>query len=78
MAIQIGTTIDGVAQSEAQSSSRSGTVVLDPTSSEDVVNEILRSTVNIPPTIRVRNGARIQVLVARDVDFGPVYELEPR
>lgn len=71
-------TIDGVAQSEVQSSSRGGTVVLDPTASEDVVNEILRSTANIPPTIRVRNGARIQVLVARDVDFGPVYELEPR
>jgi type IV secretion system protein VirB10 len=71
-------TIAGVAQSEAQSSSRGGTVVLDPTASEDVLTEILRSTVNIPPTIRVRNGARIQVLVARDVDFGPVYELEPR
>jgi type IV secretion system protein VirB10 len=71
-------TIDGIAQSEAQSSSRGGTVVLDPSASEDVINEILRSTVNIPPTIRVRNGARIQVLVARDVDFGPVYELEPR
>jgi type IV secretion system protein VirB10 len=71
-------TIDGVVQSEVQSSSRSGTVVLDPTASEDVLNDILRSTVNIPPTVRVRNGARIQVLVARDVDFRPVYELEPR
>ena len=71
-------TIDGVAQSEAQYSSHGGTVVLDPTASEDVLTEILRGTVNIPPTIRVRNGARIQVLVARDVDFGPVYELEPR
>ena len=71
-------TIDGVVQSEVQSSSRSGTVVLDPTASEDVLNDILRSTVNIPPTVRVRNGARIQVLVARDVDFRPVYELELR
>ncbi len=70
--------IDGVVQSEVQSSSRSSTVVLDPTASADVLNDILRSTVNIPPTIRVRNGARIQVLVARDVDFRPVYELEPR
>jgi type IV secretion system protein VirB10 len=61
-----------------QSSSRSGTVVLDPTASEDVFNDILRGTVNIAPTIRVRNGARIQVLVARDVDFRPVYELEPQ
>lgn len=71
-------TIDGVVQSEVQSSSRGGTVVLDPTASEDVLTEILRSTVDMPPTIRVRNGARIQVLVARDVDFRPVYELEPR
>lgn len=71
-------TIDGVVESEVQSSSRSGTVVLDPTASEDVLNDILRGTVNIAPTIRVRNGARIQVLVARDVDFRPVYELEPR
>lgn len=68
-------TIGGVTQSEAQSSSRGGTVVLDPTASEDVLTEILRSTVSIPPTIRVRNGARIQVLVARDVDFRSVYEL---
>lgn len=71
-------TIDGVVQSEIQSSSRSGTVVVDPTASEDVLNDLVRGTVNIPPTIRVRNGARIQVLVARDVDFRPVYELEPR
>jgi len=71
-------TIDGAVQSQVQSSSRGGTVVLDPTASEDVLTEILRSTVNIPPTIRVRNGARIQVLVARDVDFRTVYELDPR
>lgn len=71
-------TIDGVVQSEVQSSSRGGTVVLDPTASEDVLTGILRATVDIPPTIRVRNGARVQVLVARDVDFRPVYELEPR
>lgn len=71
-------TIDGVVQSEVQSSSRSDTVVLDPTASEDVLNDILRGTANIPPTIRVRNGARIQVLVARDVDFRPVYELASR
>jgi type IV secretion system protein VirB10 len=69
-------TIDGAVQAEVQSSARGGTVVLDPTASEDVLTEILRSTINMPPTIRVRNGARIQVLVARDVDFRPVYELQ--
>lgn len=71
-------TIDGVVQSRVESSSRNGTVVLDPTASEDVLNDILRSTVNILPTIQVRNGARIQVLVARDLDFRSVYELERR
>lgn len=71
-------TIDGAVQSEAQSPSRGGAVVLDPAASDDVLTEILRSTVNIPPTVRVRNGARIQVLVARDVDFRSVYDLDPR
>lgn len=71
-------TIDGAVQSEMQSPSRSGTVVLDPAASDDVLTEILRSTVNIPPTVRVRNGARIQVLVARDIDFRSVYDLDPR
>jgi len=71
-------TLDGVVQSEVQSSARGGTVVLDPAASEDVLTGILRSTVSIPPTVRVRNGARIQVLVARDVDFRAVYELESR
>jgi type IV secretion system protein VirB10 len=70
--------IDGAVQSQVQSAAHGGTVVLDPTASEDVLTEILRGTVNIPPTVRVRNGVRIQVLVARDVDFRPVYELEPR
>lgn len=71
-------TLDGIVQSEVQSSARGGTVVLDPAASEDVLTGILRSTVSIPPTVRVGNGARIQVLVARDVDFRAVYELESR
>lgn len=71
-------TLDGAVQAEVESSSRGGTLILNPTGSEDVLTGILRSTVDIPPTIRVPNGSRIQVLVARDVDFRSVYELEPR
>ena len=55
-------TIDGAVQSEVQSSSRGGTVVLDPSASEDVLTGILRSTVDIPPTVtgaqrRAHSGA---------------------
>jgi len=68
--------IDAAVQSKLGSGS--GTVVIDPTTSEDVMTDAVRSSADIPPTITVPNGARIQVLVARDVDFRSVYELVPR
>lgn len=40
-----------------------------------VMTEVLRNTVNIPPTIRVPQGERVQILFARDVDFRSVYAL---
>ena len=67
-------TIDGAVQGAAQSGGGS-TVVLNPTGSQEVLTEILKSTVNIPPTVTKKNGERIEVLVARDVDFRSVYEL---
>ena len=53
----------------------SGTVVVNPTTSQDVMTDILKNTLNIPPTVVKHNGDRIQVLVARDLDFRSVYEL---
>lgn len=54
------------------------TVVINPSTTRDVISEVLRGTVNIRPTLRVHQGTRITVLVARDVDFGSVYELGSR
>jgi type IV secretion system protein VirB10 len=69
-------TIDGAEQAAIQSASRnSGAVIYNPTAPTEVATEVLRSTINVAPTVRIANGDRIQVLVARNIDFTPVYEL---
>ena len=69
--------IDGVVQS-AVASQGNGAVIVNPSTSQDVLTEVLKGTINIPPTITVNQGARIQVLVARTIDFRSVYELRTR
>ncbi len=68
-------TIDGAVQGAVQSSG--GTVIYNPSAAGDITTEVLKSTVSIPPTVTKANGDRIQVLVARDLDFRSVYELRP-
>jgi len=69
--------IDGGIQAAVQSSrGTSGTVVVNPSATQDVMTEVLKGTINIPPTVVKHQGDRIQVLVARDLDFRPVYELK--
>jgi type IV secretion system protein VirB10 len=68
--------IDGAVQGAVQASrGSSGTVIVNPSATQDVMTEVLKSTINIPPTVLKRQGDRIQVLVARDLDFRSVYEL---
>ncbi len=69
------TVINGAVQGAVQSQSTGSSVIVSPTSTSDVMTEVLRSTVNIPPTVTKAQGDRIQVFVARDVDFRPVYAL---
>ena len=42
---------------------------------QDIATEVLKNSINIPPTGYVNQGERIMVYVARDVDFSNVYEL---
>lgn len=72
--------IGGAIQSEVNRSQQQGggTVILDPSGAGDVATEILRNTLSIPPTVRIPQGERIEVLVARDLDFRSVYSLHTR
>ena len=68
--------IEGGVQAGVQASAgRGGTVIYSPGAAQDVMSETLKGTLSIPPTVVVSNGERVQVLVARDVDFNNVYEL---
>jgi type IV secretion system protein VirB10 len=68
--------IDGAVEAAVQSSrGGNGTVIVNPSATQGVLTEVLKGTVNIPPTVVKRQGDRIQVLVARDLDFRSVYEL---
>ena len=69
--------IDGAIQAAVRSSrGSSGTVIVNPAATQDVMTEVLKGTINIPPTVVKHQGDRIQVLVARDLDFRSVYELK--
>ena len=70
------TVINGAVQGLVNSQNASGSVVVSPATSTDVMSEVLRSTVAIPPTVTKAQGDRIQVFVARDVDFRSVYALK--
>ena len=68
--------IDGAVEGAVQSArGGNGTVIVNPSASQGVMTEVLKGTVNIPPTVVKQQGDRIQVLVARDLDFRSVYEL---
>jgi type IV secretion system protein VirB10 len=67
--------LDGAVQAAAESRSASGTVILNPAASQDVMTDVLKGTIGIAPTVTKRQGDRIQILVARDLDFRSVYAL---
>ncbi|MDB6090445.1 MAG: hypothetical protein JWN85_3229 [Gammaproteobacteria bacterium] len=68
--------IDGAVQAALQPANRGGgTVIYNPAATQDLLTDVLKGTLNIAPTIVKHQGDRIQILVARDLDFRPVYEL---
>jgi len=47
-------------------------------SRQDMAAEALRNSINIPPTLYKNQGERVSIYIARDLDFGDVYELKRR
>ncbi|GAA5096067.1 type IV secretion system protein VirB10 [Bartonella acomydis] len=45
---------------------------------ESMVNDILQNSINIPPTLYKNQGERVNIFVARDLDFSDVYSLVTR
>ena len=71
--------VDGAMQAAVQSSSRGGgAIIYNPSASQDAITDVSKGTINIAPTVTKHQGDRIQILVARDLDFRPVYELPRR
>ncbi|MCA3786779.1 TrbI/VirB10 family protein, partial [Burkholderia sp.] len=56
-----------------------GTVVYQNTQAQgnDMATRVLDQTVNIAPTLKQNQGAEFMIVLARDLDFGSVYSLEP-
>lgn len=44
--------------------------------SQDVMTEVIRHTIDIPPTLTKNQGADVMIYVARDLDFSDVYMLQ--
>lgn len=76
-AIMLSLIDDGLVILGDRINENSNSVSYDSTSDsvQNMAAEALKNTINIPPTGYVNQGSLVNVMVARDVDFRPVYEL---
>lgn len=71
---------DSIGYLASRSNSSNGTVVFENTqqTGNDMADKVLNSTINIPPTITKSQGADFLIVLARDIDFSNVYQLEAK
>lgn len=77
-AMLLGMTQDALGYLATRGGNSNGSVVFENTQQQgnDMASRVLDSTINIPPTLTQNQGAEFTIIVARDLDFSPVYALE--
>lgn len=78
-ALLLGLTQDAIGYLSTRGGNSNGSVVYENMQQKgnDMATRVLDSTINIPPTLTQNQGAEFTIVVARDLDFGPVYALQP-
>lgn len=78
-ALVLGITQDAIGYLATRGGNSNGSVVYENTQQQgnDLATRVLDSTINIPPTLTQNQGAEFTIVIARDLDFGSVYELQP-
>ncbi|EFI4715948.1 TrbI/VirB10 family protein [Escherichia coli] len=73
----VGDGMDILKNSTTKSNDNSGNITYDNTSSamQDMAKTTLDNTINIAPTAVINQGTVISVIVPRNIDFSPVYEV---
>lgn len=78
-AMLLGLTQDAIGYLATRGGNGNSSTVYENTQQQgnDMASRVLDSTINIPPTLTQNQGAEFTIVVARDLDFSPVYALEP-
>ncbi|PKO47054.1 MAG: conjugal transfer protein [Betaproteobacteria bacterium HGW-Betaproteobacteria-22] len=72
-AIMLSLVKDGI---QLAKNNNSSPVTIGGGGSDQLATEVLKNTINIPPTLYINQGDHIQIMVGRDLDFSSVYGLE--
>ncbi len=78
-ALLLGMTQDAIGYLATRGGNNNSSVVYQNTEQQgnDMASHVLDRTINIPPTLTQNPGSEFTIVVARDLDFGSVYAVEP-